>query len=506
MNAPVRFRLMTVAIAAAGSLALTACSGGGSVPGSPAESASLTVGLIAEPTNLDIRHTSGAALEQALIGNVYEGLVARAIDGDQVVPALAESWEVSDDALTYTFHLADGVSFHDGSPMTSADALASLTTVKSDPSVNNHAVLADAADISAPDESTITITLDAPNQNFLFALTGPAGLVLPAEDDTDRRTAANGTGPFTLDSWSRGDALSLVRNEDYWGEPAGVAEVSFVYFGDQAALVSGGRDGSVDAMPAIDPELSSQLSGEFTIVEATTTDKFILAFNSAAAPLDDVRVREALRRAIDHDAILAAVGAAEPLFGPIPPLDPGYEDLAGIVPHDPEGARKLLAEAGVEDLSLELTISNHYGPRLPTLLVSAFADIGVALEVNTVEFATWLSDVHDPSTRRDWQLSIVNHVEPRDFSTWTDPDYYYAIHDEAVLTAVQERYAEAMAEIDQDASAELLAEAAQLVAEWHPADWLYVRQDVIAVAPGVTGFPTAATSTRLPLAGVTVER
>ncbi|MGO1256555.1 ABC transporter substrate-binding protein, partial [Microbacterium gubbeenense] len=246
-----------------------------------------------------------------------------------------------------------------------------------------------------------------------------------------------------------------------------------------------------------------QLEDAFEVTEGETTDKFILAFNERAAPLDDIRVREALRLAIDHDAILERVGAGEKLFGPIPPLDPGYEDLSDTISFDPDRARELLAEAGAEDLELTMTVSNTYPTYFSTLLVSMFDDIGVTLDVEPVEFSTWLNDVY---TNRDYELSFVNHVEPRDFNSWANPDYYYALADEDAFAEVQSLYADAMRETDPDASAALLAEAARVVAAQHPADWLFTRSDIVALAPGIENFPVASTSTRLDVADVTVTR
>ncbi len=484
------------AAALAGVLMLAGCAGGS---GGSADT-TLDVGLVLEPSNLDIRHTSGAALEQALVDNVYEGLVTRGENGD-VVSSLASEWEISDDGLTYTFTLQDGVTFHDGSAMTADDVVTSLADTKNDESSTGAKDLTAIQDIAAQDDGTVVITLAEPSINFLFLLTGPGGLVFKSGDDTNLKTAENGTGPFTLGEWIQKDSISLERYDDYWGEPAGTDEVVLHYIPDANALVNAGLDGTLDVLTGVNADLLPQLEDEFTVTQGETTDKFILAFNGKDAALSDLRVRQALRMAIDHDAILATVGAGQTQFGPIPRLDPGYEDLSDTTSFDPEGARALLEEAGVSGLTLTLTFPNVYDTQLSSLLVSMFKDIGVTLKVDTVEFSAWLNDVY---TNRDYQLSFVNHVEPRDFDSWSNPDYYYSLTDADALAEVQGLYADAMRETDTDASAKLLAEAARIVAEQAPADWLFTRADIIATAPGVEGFPTAATSTRLKLAGVTL--
>ncbi len=494
--------LALIGALATSAVVLSACTGtaSDSTPkpsGTPDPDATLTVGLVLEPTNLDIRHTSGAALEQVLIDNVYEGLVTRTQD-NTIEPRLASDYEISPDGLTYTFTLNDGIVFHDGDALTAADVVDSYTTVQSDDTVQGHAEFAGVTEVAAPDEKTVEITLAEPNQNFLFALTGPAGLVFQADDDTDLMSAENGTGPFTLNRWTKGSSITLDRFDDYWGTKAGVAEVVLQYIQDFTAGVNAALDGSLDVLTAVDPNLAPQLedAGTFTITEGRTTDKATLAFNNAKAPLDDPKVREALRLAIDHEGLVEAVGAGETLYGPIPELDPGYEDLSELAPYDPTRAKELLAEAGQEDLELTLTIPSFYGTTVAQVLISDFAKVGVTLEVDRVEFATWLEDVY---SNHDYDLSFVLHVEPRDFANFANPDYYFG-YDNA---EVQDLYQQALAELDPEKSAALLAEAARIVSEDHAADWLYNGTTLTALVPGVSGFPEESINSRIDLAGVT---
>lgn len=494
-------RLALISTIAASAVILSACTGTAepeaTAPvGDPDPDATLQVGLVLEPTNLDIRRTSGAALEQILIDNIYEGLVSRD-EANEIVPRLASDYEVSPDGLTYTFTLNEGITFHSGTPLTSADVVSSYEAVRTDATLQGNAEFASVASITAPDPATVQIVLTAPNQNFLFSLTGPAGLVFQTGDTTDLKTAENGTGPFTLSRWSKGSAITFARNDAYWGEPAGVAEVEFQYIPDFSAGVNAALDGGVQVLTAVDPNLAPQLEDSFTLTTGRTTDKATLAFNNAKAPLDDVRVREALRLAIDHEALVEAVGSGTTLYGPIPELDPGYEDLSDVISYDPEKAKELLAEAGQEDLELTLTIPTFYGTTVPKVLISDFQKVGVTLKVDSVEFPAWLEDVY---TNHDYDLSFVLHVEPRDFGNFADPEYYFG-YDNADVQAL---YAEALAEVDPDASADLLAEAARIVSEDHAADWLYNGATITAVSPLVSGFPEDSINSRIDLAGVTV--
>lgn len=497
-------RIALISAIAASAVILSACTGstapepGPTSTGKPDPDATLQVGLVLEPTNLDIRHTSGAALEQILIDNIYEGLVSRTED-NEIEGRLASDYEVSSDGLTYTFTLNDGIAFHNGTALTSADVVASYEAVRTDATVQGNAEFADVASISAPDAATVQIVLNKPNQNFLFALTGPAGLVFQNGDTTDLKTAENGTGPFTLTRWNKGSAITFARNDSYWGEKAGVAEVEFQYIPDFTAGVNTALDGGVQVLTAVDPNLVTEFEGtDFTLTTGRTTDKATLAFNNAKAPLDDVRVREALRLAIDHEALVEAVGAGTTLYGPIPELDPGYQDLSDVISYDPEKAKALLKEAGQEDLELTLTIPSFYGTTVPKVLISDFAKVGVTLDVDSVEFPAWLEDVY---TNHDYDLSFVLHVEPRDFGNFANPDYYFGYDN----PEVQSLYTKALETVDADESAKLLAQAAKIVSEDHAADWLYNGETITAVSPLVSGFPKDSINSRIDLADVTVS-
>jgi peptide/nickel transport system substrate-binding protein len=146
-----------------------------------------------------------------------------------------------------------------------------------------------------------------------------------------------------------------------------------------------------NADPVENEAASERSHGDFALVLGPSTDRGTLAFNQApGSPLADKRVRQA----IDHEAFVEALASGQTLYGPIPELDPGYEDLSALAPYDPEAAKALLAEAGVEDLTLTLTIPSFYSTTIPQILVSDLNEVGITLEVNSVDFPTWLNDVY----------------------------------------------------------------------------------------------------------------
>ncbi|WP_288468396.1 ABC transporter substrate-binding protein [uncultured Curtobacterium sp.] len=495
-----RVALASTAVAVVSALALTACSGSSNEQGGA--DATVRIGLVLEPTSLDIRTQSGAALDQVLIDNVYQGLVGRAADGSGAIhDVLASKHEVSADGLTYTFTLRDGTTFQDGKPVTAADVVWSLQQVKDNASYVDSAQLANVRSIASPSSDQVVLTLSKPDSDLLWNLTGRAGLVLEQAAKNDLSDSANGTGPYEVSSWKQGDALVFARNADYWGTKAKVAKVEFRYITDGSAAVNAMAAGDLDVQTSVDGTLKSQLEGnaDISLHTGKTTDKYTLAFNDRKAPFTDVKVRKAIRQAIDPRALIKAIGGTGvPQGGPIPELDPGYQDLTDVDAYDPAAAKQLLAEAGAKDLKLTLTYPNIYAATIGDVLKSQLADVGITLSVQRVDFATWLSQVFE---KHDFDLSMVNHVESRDFGNWANPDYYFGYDN----PEVQALYAQSVAATDQADKTKALEQAARIVSEDAAGEWLYTATSITAVRKGVTGVPFDGTNSRLDLAQLAVR-
>ncbi|MDE0547253.1 ABC transporter substrate-binding protein [Microbacterium sp. C7(2022)] len=491
---------MAMTILVTGALTLSACAATPEATptptGAPDPDASISIRLVLEPSNLDIRQTSGASLDQILVDNVYQGLAARTPEQD-IVPALASEWTISPDGLTYVFTLREGVTFHDGQELTADDVVWSLTTRKDTPEWSDSSRLQNVTSITAEGQE-ITLTLAEPDSSLLWNLTGRAGLVLKKGDKVDYQTEANGTGPFVLTSWREGDSITLTRNDEYWGDAPGAAEVVLSYIPDNQAALNAALAGEIDVLTGFDANLQEQIemNGDFALVLGQSTDKGTLAFNQTeGSPLADQRVRQAIRQAIDHTSFIEAQGAGEVQYGPIPALDPGYEDLSDVAPYDPAAARALLAEAGEEDLELTLTIPNFYPTTVPQILVSDLNEVGITLEIESVDFSTWLNDVY---FNKDYDLSFVLHTEARDFENWANPDYYFTYDN----PEVQDLYAQSLAATDEAEAAQLLARAARIVSEDAAADWLYTGASVLAVGTNISGMPSTNVNERLNLAEI----
>lgn len=486
------------ALVAASTLALTACTSTGPAPaasGTPDPNASIAIRLVLEPSNLDIRQTAGAALDQILIDNVYQGLVSRTPE-QKIEPALASEYTVSPDGLIYTFTLREGVTFDDGQALTPDDVVWSLTQHKTQATWTDSNTLSRVKTISA-DGQTITITMNQPDSQLLWNLSGRAGIILKKGDKVDYKTAANGTGPFVLKSWKQGDSITFERNDKYWGPQAKAKEIVFDYIPDNQAALNAAQAGELDVLTGFDANLKQQLeaNGDFRLVLGKSTDKGTLAMNSHNQWLKDKRVRQAIRQAIDHKAVIEALGAGQTMYGPIPELDPGYEDLSSVAPYDPAASKKLLAEAGAKDITLTLTIYNGYGTTIPQILVSDLNQVGITLKVDSVEFPTWLNDVY---VNKNYELSFVLHTEARDFENWANPDYYFTYDN----PQVQQLYQDSLGATDPQTAADDLRKAARIVSEDMAADWVYNGASVVGVATDITGMPSVNVNERLNVAEI----
>lgn len=455
------------------------------------------IGLKLAPPSLDIRRQSGSAIEQVLIGNVYEGLVSRDSD-NKVQPGLASSWDISTDGTTYTFHLNRNMTFSNGDVLDADDVAWSINQLKEKQYYNANQVES-LSKAEALDTNTVRITLSSPDSNLLWYLTGRPGLVFDKDATYNAKTQAVGSGPYTVESFDSASKMVLKANPKYWGtahKPA-TQHVVIDFITDDNAAVNALKSGDVDVLSPVNATLAKSLDTNTYHVSASDgSDKFVLAFNCANKKLADKRVRQAIRYGINHKEIIASRGGVDTaLGGPIPSVDPGYEDLTGLYPHDEAKAKQLMREGGYstsKPLKLTLTYANTYGTELGDQLKSQLAAIGIDLNINYVEFSTWLQDVH---ANGDYELSLVDHAESHDFYKWTTPEYYYHYDN----GNVQALYAKALAATDEKESDEYLKQAAKTVSEDAPADWLFGYRVTVAYNKGVKGFPDKLSQTVLPL-------
>jgi peptide/nickel transport system substrate-binding protein len=480
---------------AALSLLVTACSAGSTSSGGGTGGGddgggdtSLTVGLVAEPASLDFTTTDGAAIPEALLYNVYETLVKLDQDGE-IVPALAKSWEVSDDRKTYTFELVDNATFTNGEKFTAKDAVYSINRVKKDWTVSLKAAMDVVADAKAVSDTELEVTLAKPSNGWLYKMTTRIGAMMSESAVATLATEPVGTGPYALEKWTRGDSLALKANGDYWGEKPHFQDVTLKYFKDPTALNNALLTGTINVIGTVQaPESLKQFEGndKYEVIEGTTNGEVVLSFNNSKAPLNDLKVRQAVRHAIDHKALLETCWAGRgTLIGSmVPPTDPWYEDLTGLYPHDVAKAKSLLQESGKASTPLRLRIPTlPYAVSCGQVVKSQLEQAGFTVKLDQLEFpAAWLNTVFKSA---DYDMSIVAHVEPRDMAAvFGDPGYYTRYDNKAVQADLA-----AADEAPEDQQVELLKKAARGLSEDAAADWLFLLPNIIVAEKGIKGLP-----------------
>ncbi len=388
----------------------------------------ITVGLQLEPPTLDPTSSPADAIKNVAFPTIFEGLVKLG-PGGTVQPLLASDWTISPDGLTYVFHLRRDVRFSDGEPFDAEVVKFSLDRARAPSSTNGQRPRFAVIDqVRVIDPYVVELHLKRRSATLLQVLGwGDAVMIAPRSAATNI-THPVGTGPFELDVWRRGYSIALKRNASYWGRPARLARVTFAFIADPSAAEAAMRAGEVDVFPNYPaPEGLKHLEADprFVVRTAPSEGETLVALNERVKALADVRVRRALSYAIDRKAVIegALYGYGTPIGSHYPPQDPGYIDLTGRYPHDPAKARALLAQAGYPNLSLTLTLPPPpYARRSGEIIAAQLAQAGVKVKIVDMEWAQWLAQVFG---RHDYDMTIVDHVEPLDYDIYGRDDYYF---------------------------------------------------------------------------------
>jgi peptide/nickel transport system substrate-binding protein len=446
---------------------LTACAsmGESSLPASTAPSVTekastggkLVYGLTLSPSGID-PHVNASAELGIPLTSVYDTLVYRVSDstasaGKQFVPGLAESWELSDDGLTYTFHLRHDVTFHDGTPFNAEAVRTNIERIVNPDTQSQKAafLLGPFDSVEVLDEYTVAIHLSAPYAPLLDGLAqvylGMASPAALAQWGADYQFHQVGTGPFKFVEYVPNDHLTLVRNDDYnWGPaiydhpgPAYLDEIEFRFFSDPAGRALALEAGDTDVMGELPPLDAARLrqDSRFAIIPIAIPGQPLgLILNIQQSPLDDIRVRQALLYATDRNAIVQAIfgGQSPAASGPLTAATFGYDpSLAEHYLYNPDQAAKLLEEAGWTDsdgngirergdqpLTLEAVLMTWGSvPEVAQLLQAQWAQVGVKLNTETLTYPAALEAAQEGNY----------HLIPQTFSG-SDPDllwvYYHS--------------------------------------------------------------------------------
>jgi peptide/nickel transport system substrate-binding protein len=452
--------------------ALLACA---SLSPALAAKTSLVVGMAIEPPGLDPTVAAPVAIREVTWVNLYEGLVRIDRNG-KVQPLLAKSWEISPDGLTYTFHLHDGVKFHDGTGFDSADVKFAFDRARAPNSTNaQKQIFAPIDAIETPDPLTAIVRLKQPSGNFLYYLGWGDAVIVAPESAGQNASNPVGTGPFRFKAWNRGDRVELVRNPDYWQkDKIKLDSVTFRFINDPQAQVAALKAGDVDAFPNIGaPELFADLKKDarFIAIAGNTEGEIVAGMNNAKKPFDDRRVRQALMHAVDRRALVegAYSGFGQPIGSHFSPNHPAFVDTTGILPYDPAKAKALLKEAGYGS-GLSFTIKAPqmaYASRSAELLAAMFAEVGVDLKIVPTEFpAKWIEEVFK---NKNYDMTIVAHAEPLDIDIYARDNYYFNYRNETFKALI----ADIAVTTDEKARYAKYVEAQKMLAEDVPALFLF---------------------------------
>lgn len=448
--------------------------------------ATINIGSLYEPQNLDNTAGAGQGINEAFNGNVYEALFRLADDG-KVEPVLSKDYSVSDDGLTYTFKLQPGVTFHSGAPLTSKDVKFSIERVAAPESKSSRkSSLKTISAVETPDDETVVVKLSSRSISLPYNLS----YVWVVNDEAkDLQSKEDGTGPYELQDWRRGSSLSMKRFDKYWGAKPKNGEVVFQYFTDASALNNALLTGSVDIITSVQsPDSLAQFKDnpDFTVSEGQSTTKLLLAYNDRVAPFDNVKVRKALARAIDDQKLLKAVwGDYGTLIGSfVPPTDPWYVDLTKVDAYDPESAKELLKEAGYPDGFTFAIDTPNYDPHpiAAQFIQSELAKIGVTVKINVITANEWYTKVYKA---HDFQATLQEHVNHRDIVFYGNPDFYWGYNNPKVVDLIKE--AEASTTTDEQTAK--LTEANKIIAEDAASNWFYLYPQIVVSKKSVSGYP-----------------
>ncbi len=374
----------------------------------------LVVGQIAEPKSLD-PHAVTAVNDFRILMNVYDGLV-RYKDGTlEVEPALAESWTISDDGLTYTFDLRDGVKFHDGSALNAAAVKFNFDRMLDE----NHPFhdtgpfplsffFGSIDTVTAADEDTVVFKLKEPYAPFLSNLAYPTGLIVSPEavkqHGKDFGRNPSGTGPFRFAEWESNAKVVVVRNEGYWEGAPSLEAIVFRPITDANTRVAEMLSGGIDMMVEVPPDSVATFGNDasYQVYEQAGPHVWFLIFNVKEGPLADKKVRQAVNYAINKKALVENVlqGTAEVAAGPTPPaFSWAYNDSLNPYPYDPEKAKDLIKEAGHEGAELTFYVTEGGSGMLDPVPMGAaiqadLAKVGLKVDIETYEWNTFLGKVN----------------------------------------------------------------------------------------------------------------
>ena len=445
--------------------------------------------------------------------NLFETLLNFGKQDTKIHPGLAKEWVVSDDGLTYTFKLQEGVKFHDGTDFNAEAVIKNVNRWKGGTEDDfyyfNSMFKAEGADIitdvKADGDYTVIFTLSRPQAPFLKNLAmSPFGIASPtAFEAAGDKFGDNpvGTGPFKFTDWKRNDSVTIEKNPDYWqqGLPK-LDKVIFRSIPDNSARLNALTAGDIDLADGVNPSDGKTVEGnaDLQLIERPSMNIGYLGLTSTRAPFDNKLVRQAVNYAIDKQAIVDAFfeGRAQVAVNPMPPSIGGYNEALEPYPYDPEKAKSLLAEAGYDGKEIELwamPVPRPYmpdGAKVAEVIQKNLEDVGMKSKIVTFEWATYLDKAKNGEADA-FMLGWTGDNGDADNFIYTllDKDnigsnnYSYYSNDE-----VHDLLIKAQSETDENARNDLYKKAQEIIHEDAPWVPLAHSTPLLAAKAGVKGF------------------
>ncbi len=452
-------------------------------------------------------HDATDSPSATITSHVYETLFELTPEGE-IVPHLASGFELSDDGLTLTLNIREGVVFHDGTPLTAEIVKGSIDRFLDEELAFTFRFLLDpVSNVEVLDEYTVELTLvDRFAPLFAHLTHSSTGIVLPAAvEQHGEEFNANpvGTGPFSFVSWQRNEAIELARFDDYWGDVAQVDAVRFITVPENTTRMAMVESGEAHVAVRVPPQDIARLDAnpDVNVENVSSLRTIFIYFNTNLEPFNDPRVRQAVNYAVNNDDLRDFVlgGAVRVSDAPIAPGIFGYTPV-GNYDQDLERARELLAEAGYAD-GFSTTLYSPSGRYLQDIQTSEaiqgmLAEVGINVEIETLEWSAYLEKINAPIEDNDVPMGMLG------WGTVTgDADYglLALFHTDQWVPAGSNRafYSNdevdslldsARASADDDARLQMYEDAMTIL--WEDAPWLYLHSEtqLVAVREGVNGL------------------
>ncbi len=455
---------------------------------------SVTVGIAQDLSNLDPQLAATAGIREVLF-NIFEGLVKASPDGS-VIPAVASDYELSKDGKTYTFTLREGVTFHDGKPVTAEDVIYSLERCAGSENEGTPLISAfsNVSKIEAPDETHVVIELAEPSLEFLYSLTAA---IIPKDSGPTITDTMIGTGPFRFVSYAPQDNLVMEKYDGYWNQEkaAKLDKVTFKIITDTNALVVGLKGETLDLVLHLPNTLENEVKDDFTVLQDTMKLVQALYLNNAVEPFNNELVRQAMYYAINVDEIIQFVcdGAGVATGTSMYPAQSRYflPELADNYQQDVEKAKELLAQAGYPDgFSMTITAPSNYTQHMDAaqVIIEQLKAVGITAELIPVEWQSWVDDVYrgrnyqstvcaiaaDDMTAREMLVRYMSDNR-KNFIAFQDGEY-------------DEVMAKALASLDEEEQTALYKRAEEILNEKAASLWIQDMCELAVMNPDLEGF------------------